>query len=205
MTCSPHGELAVAGAPEFSRPVEVDRLPPEGRTLTLEATEPECQALAARFGVDAVDSLRATVFVRPLGGKRRDSKVEVKATMMACVHQTCVVTLEPLTRTLTETTCQRFGDCAAGPVGGEASEVDVDPEAVVDPPEPIVMGVIDAGALVAELLGLAIDPHPRAEGAVFESWSIEPSLDMTKSEPVSGPFAALSGLARTGGSQKNGA
>lgn len=199
------GEPVVAGAPEFSRPVEVGRVPPEGRTLTLEATPSECQALAERFGLDGMDFLRATVLVRPLGGKRRGALYEAEATLAARVRQTCVVTLEPLTRTLTETVRQRFEEGAPGVAGGDVSEVDVDPESTLDPPEPIVAGCLDAGALVAEVLGLAIDPHPRADGAVFEPPRADECDTGSAGEPTSGPFAILAGLARAAGSQKNGA
>ena len=37
-----------------------------------------------------------------------------------------------------------------------------------DPPEPIVNGAIDLGALAAEFLMLGLDPYPRKPGAVFE-------------------------------------
>lgn len=206
MTHAASSDPVAAGVAEFSRLVAVDRVPPEGRTLTLEATQAECQALAERFGLDAMDSLRATVLVRPLGGKRRGALYEAEAVMTARVRQTCVVTLEPLTRTVTETTCQRFQECAPGvTVGDTTSEVDVDPETTVDPPEPIVTGCLDAGALVAELLGLAIDPHPRADGAVFEPPRAAAAATVSGGEPASSPFAALAGLARPPGSQKNGA
>ncbi|MBB4266991.1 DUF177 domain-containing protein [Roseospira visakhapatnamensis] len=188
-------------APELSRPVVVDRLPPEGRTLAVVATEAECAALAARFGLDALESLTGTAVVRPLGGRRRAPLYGVDATVTARVRQTCVVTLDSLVREITETVCQRFvgSDSAKGPDRGSA--VDVDPEAVLDPPEPIVAGCIDVGEVLAEGLGLAIDPHPRADDAVFtpppdgtigeEAGGVEPD---TAPDQASGPFAALAAL-----------
>jgi uncharacterized metal-binding protein YceD (DUF177 family) len=56
-----------------------------------------------------------------------------------------------------------------------------------DPPEPIVNGAIDLGALATEFLMLALDPYPRKEGAVFEP-VIAPV------DPADHPFAALEAL-----------
>jgi hypothetical protein len=38
-----------------------------------------------------------------------------------------------------------------------------------DPPDPLVGGTIDIGEAAAEALALALDPYPRAPGAVFDS------------------------------------
>ena len=55
-------------------------------------------------------------------------------------------------------------------------------------PEPLVGGVVDLGALATEFLILGLDPYPRKQGAVFEAPQEE--------KPESGPFAALSQLAK---------
>jgi len=184
---------------EFSRVVAVDRMPPEGRALTLSATEQERGALAARFGLEGLESLVANVAVRPLGTKARQPLVEVDATMVARVRQTCVVTLVPLVREITDSVRQRYG----GGVGADgAAEVDVDADSVEDPPEPLDGGHIDVGELVAELLGLAIDPHPRAEGVEFASrsdWGAETeNAGDSGADRASGPFSALAALTRGG-------
>ncbi len=56
-----------------------------------------------------------------------------------------------------------------------------------DPPEPIVNGAIDLGALAVEFLMLGLDPYPRKPGAVFEP-VIAPV------DPADHPFAALGAL-----------
>ena len=61
-----------------------------------------------------------------------------------------------------------------------------------DPPGPIVDGRIEIGELLAQHLGLAIDPFPRAPGAVFESVILDsapPAQLMTDGRPS--PFAVL--------------
>ena len=66
-------------------------------------------------------------------------------------------------------------------------EGDEDELAVEDPPELIVNGTIDLGALATEFLVLGLDPYPRKAGAVFE-----PVLAPT--DPEDHPFAALAKL-----------
>ena len=52
-----------------------------------------------------------------------------------------------------------------------------------DPPEPIVNGRIDLGAVTAEFLALGLDPYPRKPGVAYEP---APERD-----PADSPFAAL--------------
>jgi hypothetical protein len=43
-----------------------------------------------------------------------------------------------------------------------------------DPPEPIVDGIIDLGAVTLEFLALALDPYPRKPGVSFDAGPAEP-------------------------------
>ena len=56
-----------------------------------------------------------------------------------------------------------------------------------DPPDPIVDGKIDLGALAAEFVALALDPYPRKPGARFEPVDVEPDRERI-------PFAGLARL-----------
>ena len=56
-----------------------------------------------------------------------------------------------------------------------------------DPPEPIVGGRIDIGALASEFLALGLDPYPRKPDAQFD-----PVIEDAGDKPS--PFAALAGL-----------
>ncbi len=58
-----------------------------------------------------------------------------------------------------------------------------------DPPEPLVGGSIDLGALAVEAVALGLDPFPRKPGA-------EP-VDLTIGDAGESPFAALAALKRT--------
>jgi hypothetical protein len=69
-----------------------------------------------------------------------------------------------------------------GDSDGEASFGMTDAE----PPEPLVGGVVDLGAIATEYFLLGIDPYPRKEGVVFEPG--------TGPEPAESPFAALAAL-----------
>jgi uncharacterized protein len=125
--------------------------------------------------------LTASFTLVPAGGEQ----VHVRGRVQAEVGQTCVVTLEPLTTEVDEDVDVMFSpDAAQAAVRPEAD--DDDPMAE-DPPEPIIGGEIDLGALAAEFLILALDPYPRKPGAVFEP-VIQPV------DPADHPFAALAAL-----------
>jgi uncharacterized metal-binding protein YceD (DUF177 family) len=180
--------------PEFSRRVAVASLPVDGREVAVAADADERRALADRFGLAALHRLAATVTIRPLGGGGRGvTRTEVTGTLEAEVEQTCVVTLQPLSRTVQETIRVRFSD-EAGSDGPEPA-LDFDPAAEDDPPDPIIDGDIDLGEVLAEALGLALDPHPRADGAVFETsaWTGAPGPH-EKEGKAGSPFAALAAI-----------
>ena len=56
----------------------------------------------------------------------------------------------------------------------------------IDPPDEIVSGKIDLGAVMAEFLALGLDPHPRKPGVSFEAVAPEGVAES--------PFAALGKL-----------
>ena len=62
----------------------------------------------------------------------------------------------------------------------------VPPAEAEEPPDAIVDGKIDLGALAAEFLALGLDPYPRKPGASFES----SELDLG-SESIGSPFDIL--------------
>ena len=82
----------------------------------------------------------------------------------AQVGQTCVVSLEPIENAVDETVDVLFAPGTAA--GGDelAAEPGIDGR---DPPEPLVDGIIDLGALATEFLLLGVDPYPRKAGAEF--------------------------------------
>jgi uncharacterized metal-binding protein YceD (DUF177 family) len=167
--------------PEFSRLIPLDRIPPEGASEHIVATEQERDALAERFGLLAVHALSAQLQLEPW----RRGGIKVSGRWEARIEQTCVVTLEPFEEILREDITQYFaGQNAPGPAAVTHSVESLEE----DEPDLISGGSIDLGELVAESLGLALDPYPRKPGAEFSSGAPD-----EKSPPHS-PFAALESL-----------
>jgi uncharacterized metal-binding protein YceD (DUF177 family) len=162
--------------PEWSRPIPARAVTPEGRTIELDASAAERAALAARFGLVAIDRLAARLEVRRIEG----DLIRVTGTVEADLIQTCVVSLDPFPATVRDQVEGLFGEGVAEAVPDEW----IDPEAD-DLPEPIVEGVIDLGELAAQHLSLGLDPHPRKP----DSELLQPLIE---DEPE-GPFAALKG------------
>ena len=127
---------------------------------------------------------------------RNGERVRLEGEVEAALHQTCIVTLEPFAVALSvpvrldflpESDLAIIAARAAKDTGEGAIDIEVNLNEE-DPPEPIVDGVIDLGAVMLEFLALSLDPYPRKPGAAFES--PEPDVLMQS------PFAALARLKR---------
>jgi len=168
-------------APPFSRWVKVDALPADGLTQTVEASSDERAALAALNGLAAIASLRANFTVRRSGrgGARVTGEVH------ADVTQVCVVSLEPFAAIVDEPVDVRFAPAETAETVRRAREDDAETVEVggEDPPDPIVDGRIDLGALAAEFFALGLDPYPRKPGVAFDPPEAESGQDS--------PFAPL--------------
>ncbi|MBD0275271.1 MAG: DUF177 domain-containing protein, partial [Acetobacteraceae bacterium] len=140
-------------APEFSRPLSLGLVGPDGRREVLEADAAERAALARRFGIPAVESLRAELRLRP----EADGAVRAEGRLAAEVVQSCVVTLEPVAQRVDEAVALRLL-----PAGAEPRDEPDGPDDI-----PSEDGVVDLGEAVAEQLALALDPYPRAPGAAL--------------------------------------
>jgi uncharacterized metal-binding protein YceD (DUF177 family) len=125
---------------------------------------------------------------------RQGAGVHVAGQVSARVGQTCVVTLEPIESDIEEAVDLKFAPVQEG--GSEPEPKGARQRALSDdePPEPLVNGTLDLGALATEFLILGIDPHPRKAGAQFAP----PKAEDTGEHP----FAALEALKkRLGGGQ----
>jgi hypothetical protein len=153
----------------FSRLLAVETVPDTGLDIKLCASEVECALLAAQCGVVAVQTFEADLNVRKQGLTR----FKVSGALQALVTQTCVVTLEPFDSLVRADIDVDFAPdsepldkgnrrkmAGAGPAAASLSDE--------DPPDSIVNGQIDLGALAAEFLVLNLDIYPRKPGAVFE-------------------------------------
>ncbi len=178
---------------EFCRIVDVDQLGPSGLSRDLTANDQECAALAQRFALQAIDSLDATVQLTPAGG---DRAVRLRATFTADIVQTCVVTLEPVPVHLQQSFENLFE-----PVDSTNGDVVVAPDDD-DDPEPLHGESIDVGEVIAQHLGINLDPYPRSRDVVF---SPEQTRDEnrnqaeedTGSTAEKSPFAVLRNLKST--------
>ena len=174
----------MTAAAAFHRPIRVDALPPNGLTQTIEANPAERAALAALNGLPAIASLTATLTVRRRG---RDG-AQVTGEVHAAITQVCGVTLEPFPATVDELIDLSFAPLEeARPKRRDSEPAE---EAVElggeDPPDPIVDGRIDLGAVAAEFFALGLDPYPRKPGVAFAA----PAPPDGKESP----FAALAKL-----------
>lgn len=159
----------------WSEPVAVEDIPDSGLHIEIDAPAATRAELAALADVRDLERLTAEFDIT-----RKGSKVHVAGQVKARVAQNCVVTLEPIEKDVAEVVDVTF---AAGPVE-PAAEVDVRVDK--EPPELLVGGKVDLGALATEFLVLGIDPYPRKEGVTFEPPKVE--------DPEAHPFAALKAL-----------
>ena len=124
---------------------------------------------------------------------RQGAGVHVGGQVSARVGQTCVVTLEPIESDIEEAVDLKF---APAPAGGtlEPKSARKRTSGGDEPPEPLVGGTLDLGALAIEFLILGIDPYPRKAGAQFAPPKVEDAGEH--------PFAALESLKKNlGGGQ----
>ena len=170
--------------PEFARPADVSRLE-DGEEMheSIAANAEEMMRLADRFDLQEISRLEAEIDLA-----RSGRQVEVEASFRAAVVQTCVVTLDPVPATLEERFVQVY-DPDVRPTGEFDEPLSVDD----DPPEPLIDETIDLGEMVAERLGLALDPYPRKEDATVDPRYL--ARDEGEAERT-GPFAALEALKR---------
>jgi uncharacterized metal-binding protein YceD (DUF177 family) len=164
-------------------PVAVAEIPEQGLHRDIEANETERRAIAEIAGLRELPRLAASFDLTHVAGGR----VHVRGRLRGEVGQTCVVTLEPLTSEIDENVDVMFSPHVEQTAARPSADDENEDALAEDPPEPIVGGKIDLGALAAEFLILGLDPYPRKPDAVFEP-VIQPA------DPADHPFAALGSL-----------
>src|SRR5262245_48003031 len=162
---------------QWNVPVSVDDIPEAGLHIEAEAPAEVRAQLIKLANLRDLSNLSAVFDLT-----RRGSGVEVAGQVKARVGQTCVVTLDPLETDVDEPINLLFVPSGAGPQGDDASH-NVDEK---EPPEPLIEGKLDLGAIATEFLLLGIDPYPRKAGAEFAA--VKTADDSAK------PFAALEAL-----------
>jgi hypothetical protein len=161
----------------WSVTVALDDIPETGLHIEIDAPESARAELATLANLRELPRLSAAFDLA-----RRGAGVRVTGEVNARVGQTCVVTLEPVENDVKESVDLTFS--AAGGSQADSNES--------EPPEPLVGGVLDVGAIATEFLFLGIDPYPRKAGAEF--------APLQAGDGGTKPFAALEALKKRLGS-----
>ena len=169
---------------ELSRMIKPRALPPG--ELTIEASEAERTALAARFGITAIPALSARVSFAPKG-----DAVLARGSLAATVEQPCAVSREDFTYDVAEEFELRFVPAGERAKHGPDEEFEL---AADDLDEIEYEGeAFDIGEAIAQELALAIDPYREGPDAdrVRAEKGIESDEDRAPSGPLAEALAAL--------------
>ena len=173
----------------WSVPVAVEDIPDTGLHIAIDAPAATRAELAELAAVRELPQLSAVFDLT-----RQGAGVHVAGQVSARVGQTCVVTLEPIESDIQEAVDLTFVPAPAGGALAEPKSARKRTSGGDEPPEPLVDGTLDLGALAIEFLILGIDPYPRKAGAQFAPPKVEDAGEH--------PFAALESLKKNlGGGQ----
>lgn len=168
-------------------PIRVESITLRPVPVEIVSEQDDLPAIAAFLGVASVEALKASYSL-----SRNGERVKLEGMIRATLHQSCVVSLDPFPVELNVPIKLDFApeaEIAAMAKPSEDDEIDI--EVLLneeEPPEPILDGVIDLGAVTLEFLALSLDPYPRKPGVAFS----EPAPET----PAESPFAALLNLKR---------
>ncbi|MGD0192503.1 MAG: DUF177 domain-containing protein [Rhizomicrobium sp.] len=167
----------------LQRIFDLGSLSDAGFETTVVASPAELAQLAEWEAVQVVNCLEGQVTLTRLS----QTRFRYNAELTAEVIQNCVVTLDPLTTSISRSFSRtlHYVPARAGERVAEVSLAAADDEA----PEEIESLRFDLAGPLLEEFSLAIDPYPRSPGAEFE-----PPADKTNAD--GGPFAALQRLKR---------
>jgi len=171
----------------WSVPVAVEDIPDTGLHVAIEPPAAARAELAELAALRELPQLSAVFDLTRQGGG-----VHVCGQVSARVGQTCVVTLEPIESAVEEAVDVQFAPVSGAEAGPKSARKRTRGDD--EPPEQLVDGTLDLGALATEFLILGIDPYPRKAGAQFAPPKLEDAGEH--------PFAALQTLKKNlGGGQ----
>ncbi|HEU6441636.1 MAG TPA: DUF177 domain-containing protein [Microvirga sp.] len=159
----------------LSRLVDVMNIPPRGQEAHVVASAEERDALAKDFGLPGIRALSGDFKITTTA-----KGIHVAGLVKASITQVCVVTLDSFDSDIEEEVEVDFAEPSGMPA---EPPTDINE---YEPPDEIVNGQIDLGALTAEFLALGLDPYPRKPGVDFSYR--DPGDDKDS------PFAALGKL-----------
>lgn len=171
-------------APEFSRLRRLDTIGAGEVQVQVEADPAERAALAARFGLLALDRLAADYRLHAEG-----EAVFARGHLSAEVTQACVATGDGVPARIEEDFALRF----VADEGGDEEEIELDAEMLDTMPHD--GAAVDLGEAAAETLALALDPFPRAPGAdaALRAAGVKREDEVAEERPA-GAFAGLKDL-----------
>ncbi|MFN7113051.1 MAG: YceD family protein [Alphaproteobacteria bacterium] len=168
--------------PEFSRVIAIEGIAPDKkRKEAISATEEECAALAARFGIRGLRDFVADLSIRRVPG----GTVRIEGTFSADVVQACVVSLQDVHAHIDGQFDTYFTEDAEQAREEIAFTLDDD----LDAAEMVHNGMIDMGEVVAQYLALELDPYPRAPGV-----NLAAQLHENGTAKKANPFQVLEAL-----------
>jgi len=183
----------------LARSVSLTDLRAEPRRYDGTASQEELLALAARFDLPAVKTLSWQIESEPWR-----SGVRLSGHIQAQVIQECVVTLDPVPAEIDERFDRGFlpfVDLYDDSKPGAEYEIVTDSD-LGDVPEPLT-DPLDIGEILAEELGIALDPYPRSEGLESAAYSAQPAGIEPLTDADVKPFASLADLAKKMNTAKN--
>ena len=175
-----------------ARLIAADEVGPQGLAADIEFDESEREALKRRLDLLELERLAAALrFERT---DEAEGAIRVSGSIHAQLAQSCVVTLEPVPRTISEPVSALYA-----PLPADAPEREIEVLAEGDEAEPLPAGGIDVGEIVAEHLALALDPYPRHPDApdeplTYAAGAGEAESGASGDDAPAGPFAALGQL-----------
>lgn len=162
---------------DISRPVVVDPWPSRGIEVAFEASVAERGLLAERFGLVALHRFVGHARLEREGGS---GTIRLCARLEADVVQPCVVSLEDVAATVSDTFACRF----ARPGGIDFEAGSWETGSWDDDIEPLEGAELNLGEIFAQQLSVALDPYPRAENAdTLVCEGLGPNIAFGEDEP----------------------
>ena len=172
----------------FSYRIKVGNVSHNPIELRITADERQRTALAKLWDILGVEALSAELKLR----RWKKDGVKVFGTVHAEVTQACVVTLDPVPEVIDEEFDELFapeGSALARIPANDQGEIMIDPDGP-DIPETFIGDTIDVGAVVSEIVAMALDPYPRKPDVEFGGHVQGGAIEEKKPSP----FAVLKNL-----------
>ncbi len=177
----------------FAFTVNANRVVDKDEAILVEPDQAGLRAIARAYDLAGIKKLEAQLTLKPY----RKEGLRVVGQIRADITQTCVVSLETFDSNLTVNIDRTFEPASSRPRKARDlnadGEIEIDLESL-DPPDAIVDGVLDIGAVICEELALSLDPFPRKPGVEFEGGREEEHANVEETEERPSPFAALEAL-----------